>query len=78
VQLRQGGEPERGQRDGSVVKSTGCSSRGSGFDSQHLHSSSQPSLTPVLGRANAVLWLLRVPGTHMKHEHTCMAGRDVD
>jgi hypothetical protein len=25
----------RGDRDGSVVKSTGCSSRGPGFDSQY-------------------------------------------
>jgi hypothetical protein len=30
-------------------KSTGSSSRGPAFDSQHPHCSSQPSITPVLG-----------------------------
>ena len=30
-----------GWRDGSVVKSTGCSSRGIWFSSQHPHGSSQ-------------------------------------
>ena len=34
-------------RDGIVVKSTDCSSRGLGFNSQHLHGSSQLSGTPV-------------------------------
>ena len=29
------------------VKGTGCSSRGPGFSSQHLHGSSQPSVTLV-------------------------------
>jgi hypothetical protein len=37
----------RGWRDGSAVKSTGCSRRRPGFDSQHPHSGSQPSATPV-------------------------------
>jgi hypothetical protein len=32
-----------GQRDGSVVKSTDCSSRGPEFNSQKLHGGSQPS-----------------------------------
>ena len=39
----------RGWRDDSAVKSTGCSSRGPGFNSQHLHGSSQLSVTPVPG-----------------------------
>ena len=36
-----------GCRDGSVVKSTDCSSRGPGFNSQQPHGSLQPSVTPV-------------------------------
>ena len=39
----------RGDRDGSVVKSTGCSSRGPGFDSQHLYGTSEQPVTPILG-----------------------------
>ncbi|CAO2590642.1 hypothetical protein LEMLEM_LOCUS5939, partial [Lemmus lemmus] len=38
-----------GWRDGSVVKSTDCSSRGPGFNSQHPHGSSQLSEDPVPG-----------------------------
>ena len=41
-----------GWRDGSVVKSTDCSSRGPEFNSQHPHGGSQPS---VMG-SNAVFW----------------------
>lgn len=33
--------------DDSVGESTGCYSRGSGFDPQYSHGSSQPSITPV-------------------------------
>ena len=33
--------------DDSIVKSTGCSSIGPRFDSQHPHGSSQQSVTPV-------------------------------
>jgi hypothetical protein len=33
-----------GWRDGSVVKSTSCSSRGPEFNSQHPHDGSQPSV----------------------------------
>jgi hypothetical protein len=39
----------RGWRDGSSVKSTGCSSRDPGFDLQHLHGGLQLSLPSVLG-----------------------------
>ena len=39
----------RGWRDGSVVKSTDCPSRGPGFNSQHPHGSSQLSEDPVAG-----------------------------
>jgi hypothetical protein len=35
-----------GWRVGSAVKSTDCSSRGSGFNSQHPHGSLQLSVTP--------------------------------
>ena len=34
--------------DGSVVKNTDCLSRELGFDSQHPHSGSQPSVIPDL------------------------------
>jgi hypothetical protein len=34
-------------RDRSAVKNTGCYCRGPGFDSQHPHSGSQVSITPV-------------------------------
>jgi hypothetical protein len=34
-----------GWRDGSAVRSTGCSSRVSEFNSQHPHGGSQPSVT---------------------------------
>jgi hypothetical protein len=40
---------EKGWRDGSVVKSTGCFSRRPGFSSQLPHSCSQPSITPISG-----------------------------
>jgi hypothetical protein len=43
-----------GWRDGSVIKSTGCSSRGQRFDSQHPHGSLQSSLTPVPGDSSAL------------------------
>jgi hypothetical protein len=39
-----GSKNYRGWRDGSVVKSTECSSRGSEFKSQQLHCGSQPSV----------------------------------
>lgn len=37
----------KGWRDGAVIKGTSCSSRRLGFNSQHPHVSSQPSVTPV-------------------------------
>ena len=42
--------PERGWRDGSVVKSTSCSSRGHEFNSQQPHSVSQPSAINIKQR----------------------------
>ena len=39
----------RDWRDGSGVKSTGCSYRGPRFNSLHPHGGSQPSITPVPG-----------------------------
>jgi hypothetical protein len=36
-----------GKKDGRAVKSTGYSSRGPGFDSQHQHGSSQPCVTGI-------------------------------
>jgi hypothetical protein len=43
----------RGWRDGSEVKSTGCSSRGPQFDSQQPYGGSQPSVM----RSGALSWL---------------------
>jgi hypothetical protein len=45
-------DPHMGWRDGSVVKSTDCSSRGPAFNSQQPHGGSQPS---VMG-SNALFW----------------------
>ena len=39
----------RGWRDDSVVKNTGCSSRGPRFNSQYPHGGSQLSVTSVPG-----------------------------
>lgn len=36
-----------GWRDGSAIRSTCCSCRTPGSDSQHLHGGSQPPITPV-------------------------------
>jgi len=41
-----------GWRDGSVVKSTDCSSRGPEFNSQQPHGGSQPSVIGV----DALFW----------------------
>ena len=38
----------RGGRDGSVIKNTSCSCRGSGFGSQDLHGGSELSVSLVL------------------------------
>ena len=43
------GHQEELERDCSVVRCTGCSSRGPRFDSQHPHDGSQPSVTLVPG-----------------------------
>jgi hypothetical protein len=42
----------KGWRDGSVVKSTDCSSKGPEFKSQQPHGGSQPSVT----RSDALSW----------------------
>jgi len=43
---------KKGWRDGSVVKSTDCSSRGPEFKSQQPHGDSQPSVM----RSDALFW----------------------
>jgi hypothetical protein len=43
-----------GWRDGSVVKSTDCSSRGPEFKSQKPHGGSQPSVM----RSDALFWCI--------------------
>ena len=50
-----------------MLKSTGCSSRGPEFNSQHPHGGSQPSVTPVQGDPTSF------GGLHgdSVHRHTC-------
>jgi hypothetical protein len=59
---------QEGERDSSVAKATGCSSRGAGFDSQHLHSGSQPSVTQGCNR-HALLTSLNI--VHTWYRHSC-------
>ena len=59
----------RDWRDGSMVKSTGCSSREPRFNSQHPHSHSQPTVPPVPGESSNTFWPLQAPGTHVVHRH---------
>ena len=51
--------------DGSAVKSTGCSSRGSEFNFQQPHGGSQPS---VIG-SDALFWPAGPAGTHVGHSY---------
>jgi len=48
-------------RDGSVVESTCCSSRGSRFNGTYK-GSPQPPVTQVPGESAALFWLLQAPG----------------
>jgi hypothetical protein len=43
----------------SAVKSTACSSKGTWFDSQHPHGSSQLSVTPTPGHSNTLFMPLQ-------------------
>lgn len=65
--------------DGTEIKSTGCSCRSSGFDTQHPHGHSQPTVTPVpeepttaseLFRHQAYMWHIDIHAgktlTHIK------------
>ena len=45
-------DSEEGWRDGSAVKSTGCSSRGPEFNFQQPHGGSQPSVMA----SDALFW----------------------
>lgn len=42
-------------RDGSALRSTDCSFRGAGFDSQHPYRGSQPPVNPVSGICSVFL-----------------------
>ena len=53
-----------GWRDGSAAKSTGCSSRGPGFNSQHPHGSLQLSGTPVPRGSDALTQILYKQNTN--------------
>jgi hypothetical protein len=51
-----------------VIKNTGCSSRGPGFNSKYLHSGLQPPVPPV-PESTTFFWPLKVRGTHVAHTH---------
>jgi hypothetical protein len=53
-----------GWRDGTMVETISCSSRGLGFNSQH--GSSQPSITP-----NVLFWPPQPMGMDVVHRHKC-------
>ena len=55
---------------GSAGKSTGCSSRGPKFSSQHLHGSTLPLVTLVLGDLMPPFGLCG-HCTHVVHMQTC-------
>jgi hypothetical protein len=57
-----------GWREGSEVKSIGCSSRRPGFKSQHPRGGSQPSVTPLPG---CLFWPPQTLSTYMVHILTC-------
>jgi hypothetical protein len=54
-----------GWRDGSMVKNIDCSSRESGFNSQHPHGCSQLYITPVPGDLTSTQTYMKA-----KHQHT--------
>lgn len=56
-----------------MAKSSGCSSRGPGFDNQYPHDSSQSSITPLQEdlKSGAFLWSLQAAGMQVVKRHTC-------
>jgi hypothetical protein len=54
-----------GWTGGSVVRSTDCSSRGPGFNSQHPHDYNSSTR-----RSDTLLWLLQALDTHDKQTYT--------
>lgn len=58
-----------GWRDGSVVDSTNCSSRGLGFHFRYPHSGLQPSVTPVPW-GSGVFWNVRALHIHRQDLNT--------
>ena len=50
--------------NGSVLKSTGCSSRGPGFNSHHSRGGAQLSVNSSLKAYNALFWPVRVLQAH--------------
>lgn len=61
----------RGWRDGSVFMSTGCSLRGPGFGSQHLHGSPKPSVISISGGLTSLCSDLLRHQAHMVLRHIC-------
>jgi hypothetical protein len=63
-------KPKTKTKTKNPKKSTGCSSRGSGFKTQHPHGSSQPLVTPVQGILCPLL--ASVGSKHLCGAHTYM------
>lgn len=61
----------RGLKNDFGFKTLSAPTEGLGSVPQSSSGSSQLSLTPVLGRANVLFWLLLVTRTHMVHIHAC-------
>lgn len=64
-------------RDGSVIRNTDCSSKGSWFSSQFPHGDPKPSVIPV-ARYLCPPLALQAQSTHMVHIHTdiCTANKN--
>jgi hypothetical protein len=60
----------KGWRDGSADKSTGCSSKGPSFNSQHPDGSSQLSETTVL-ESDTLIYTYMYIYTYMQAKHQC-------
>ena len=56
---------QRGWRDGSVVKNSSVLAEEPGFNPQHPHSSSEPSVTLI----QRIFWCLGTSGMCMVHRH---------
>lgn len=62
-------ETNRSRRGGSVVKSTGCSFREPGFNSQHMHDELQNLCNFITRVTDTLFWSFWAPGTQKVHIH---------